>query len=105
MTTGIGGHGVVAILENGAGPRLMLRADMDALPVVENTQLAYASKVKTNDDSGAEVGVMHACGHDIHMTCLIGTAQYLAANRDRWRGTVMFLCQPAEERGSARPAC
>jgi amidohydrolase len=100
VTAGIGGHGVVAILENGPGPRLMLRADMDALPVVENTQLAYASKVKTKDDSGAEVGVMHACGHDIHMTCLIGVAQYLAANRDRWNGTVMFLCQPAEERGS-----
>jgi amidohydrolase len=100
VTTAIGGHGVVAILENGTGPRLMLRADMDALPVVENTQLVYASKVKAKDDSGALVGVMHACGHDIHMTCLIGVAQYLAANKDLWHGTVMFLCQPAEERGS-----
>jgi amidohydrolase len=100
VTTGIGGTGVVAILENGPGPRLMIRADMDALPVVENTQLAYASKVKIKDDSGAEVGVMHACGHDIHMTCLIGVARYLAENKDRWSGTVMFLCQPAEERGS-----
>ena len=100
VTTGIGGHGVVAILKNGPGPRLMLRADMDALPVVENTQLAYASNVKVKDDAGAEVGVMHACGHDIHMTNLIGVARYLAANKDRWSGTIMFLCQPAEERGS-----
>ena len=101
MTTGIGGTGVVAIMENGPGPRLMLRADMDALPVVENTQLVYSSKAKTKDDAGAEVGVMHACGHDIHMTNLIGVARYLAANKDRWSGTIMFLCQPAEERGSA----
>jgi amidohydrolase len=100
VTTGIGGFGVVGIIENGAGPRLMIRADMDALPVVENTQLAYASTKKVKDDSGNEVGVMHACGHDIHMTSLIGVAQYLAANRDRWSGTIMFLCQPAEERGS-----
>jgi amidohydrolase len=100
VTTGIGGTGVVAILENGPGPRLMIRADMDALPVVESTQLAYASKVKIKDDSGAEVGVMHACGHDIHMTCLVGVAHYLADFKDRWSGTVMFLCQPAEERGS-----
>jgi hippurate hydrolase len=100
VTTGIGGTGVVAILENGSGPRLMLRADMDALPVVESTQLIYSSKVKTKDDAGADVGVMHACGHDIHMTNLIGVARYLAANKDRWSGTVMFLCQPAEERGS-----
>ncbi len=100
VTTGIGGHGVVAILENGTGPKLMIRADMDALPVIENTQLAYASRVKVKDDAGGEVGVMHACGHDIHMTCLIGVAQYLAANKDRWHGTIMFLCQPAEERGS-----
>jgi len=100
VTTNIGGYGVVGILENGPGPRLMLRTDMDALPVVENTQLAYSSRVKVKDDAGAEVGVMHACGHDIHMTNLIGVARYLAANKDLWSGTVMFLCQPAEERGS-----
>ena len=100
VTTNIGGYGVVGILENGPGPRLMLRTDMDALPVVENTQLAYSSRVKVKDDAGAEVGVMHACGHDIHMTNLIGVARYLAANKDLWSGTLMFLCQPAEERGS-----
>ncbi|HVU85879.1 MAG TPA: amidohydrolase [Pirellulales bacterium] len=100
VTTGIGGYGVVGILENGAGPKIMIRADMDALPVVENTQLAYASTKKVKDDSGNDVGVMHACGHDIHMTCLVGVARYLAANKDRWSGTIMFLCQPAEERGS-----
>ncbi len=101
VTTGIGGFGVVGILENGPGPKIMIRADMDALPVVENTQLAYASTKRVKDDSGNDVGVMHACGHDIHMTCLIGVAQYLAADKDRWSGTIMFLCQPAEERGSA----
>jgi len=100
VTTGIGGHGVVAIVENGLGPKIMIRADMDALPVVENTQLAYASTKKVKDDAGNEVGVMHACGHDIHMTSLIGVARYLTAHKDRWSGTVMFLCQPAEERGS-----
>ena len=100
VTTGIGGHGVVAILENGPGPKIMIRADMDALPVVENTQLVYASTKKIKDDAGNEVGVMHACGHDIHMTSLVGVARYLAANKDRWNGTIMFLCQPAEERGS-----
>ena len=82
----------------------MIRTDMDGLPVVENTQLAYASTKKAKDDTGAEVGVMHACGHDIHMTSLVGVAQYLAANKDRWSGTIMFLCQPAEERGSAPAA-
>ncbi len=104
VTTGIGGYGAVGILENGPGPRLMIRTDMDGLPVVENTQLAYASTKKAKDDTGAEVGVMHACGHDIHMTSLVGVAQYLAANKDRWSGTIMFLCQPAEERGSAPAA-
>jgi len=100
VTTEFGGHGVVAILANGAGPKLMIRTDMDALPVVEQTGLAYASTVKTKDDSGATVGVMHACGHDIHMTNLVGVARYLAAHKARYRGTIMFVCQPAEERGS-----
>lgn len=100
VSTGVGGYGVVAILENGPGPKLMIRTDMDALPVIENTQLIYSSKVKVKDDSGAEVGVMHACGHDIHMTCLIGVARFLAENKNLWSGTVMFICQPAEERGS-----
>jgi amidohydrolase len=99
VTTGIGGHGVVGLLENGAGPTLMLRTDLDALPVTEETGLVYASQVKATDGSGRETGVMHACGHDIHMTNLVGVARYLAANRDAWQGTVMFVCQPAEELG------
>jgi hippurate hydrolase len=77
---------------------------MDALPVVEETGLPYASTVHVEDDRGATVGVMHACGHDIHMANLVGVARYLAENRDAWRGTVMFLCQPAEERGSGAKA-
>jgi len=104
VTTGVGGHGVVAILENGPGPRLMLRADMDALPVTEATGLTYASQVKVENEEGVEVGVMHACGHDVHMTNLIGVARFLASHRDAWSGTVMFVCQPAEERGAGAKA-
>jgi amidohydrolase len=99
VTTGIGGHGVVGLLPNGDGPTVMLRTDLDALPVVEETGLVYASKVTAKDASGRETGVMHACGHDIHMTNLVGVARYLAANKDAWQGTVMFLGQPAEELG------
>ncbi len=93
----VGKTGVVALLKNGDGPTIMVRADMDALPVTEATGLAYASRTTTKDDDGTTVGVMHACGHDIHMTCLVGTARFLAAHRDDWKGTVMFVCQPAEE--------
>ena len=100
VTTGIGGHGVVGVLQNGPGEVLMLRADMDALPVAEQTNLPYASKVRAQDSRGATVAVMHACGHDIHMTNLVGVARYLAANRDRWSGTAVFLFQPAEELGA-----
>jgi len=100
VTAGVGGHGVVGVLENGPGKTLMLRADMDALPVVEQTGLTYASKVRTQDARGATVGVMHACGHDVHMTNLIGVARYLAAHRDGWSGTIVFLMQPAEEMGA-----
>jgi amidohydrolase len=99
VTKQFGGYGVVGILANGDGPRLMLRTDLDALPVTEKTDLVYASRVKTVDEDGQETGVMHACGHDIHITNLIGVARYLSANKDRWRGTVMFIGQPAEERG------
>lgn len=99
VTTSVGGYGVVAVLKNGAGPTVLLRADMDALPVVEETQLPYASKVMTKNDRGQEVGVMHACGHDIHITNLVGVARYLSANKEAWKGTVVFICQPAEERG------
>ena len=104
VTTDVGGHGVVGILKNGPGPVLMIRTDTDALPVVENTNLVYASKVRTKNDEGQDVGVMHACGHDIHMTSLVGVARYLAANKDLWSGTVMFICQPAEERGAGAKA-
>ena len=104
VTTGVGGHGVVGVLENGDGKVLMLRADMDALPVAEQTDLPYASKVRTRDARGATVGVMHACGHDVHMTNLIGVARYLAAHRDRWAGTAVFLFQPAEELGAGAEA-
>ena len=96
--------GVVAILANGPGPRIMLRTDLDALPVTEETGLVYASKVKTKGEQGQEIGVMHACGHDIHITNLIGVARYLAANKDRWNGTVMFIGQPAEEMGQGARA-
>jgi len=104
VTEGVGGHGVVGLLKNGPGPVLMFRTDLDALPVAEKTELAYASQARTKSESGGEVGVMHACGHDIHITNLIGVAQYLAANKDHWSGTLMFLGQPAEERGAGAKA-
>ena len=91
------GYGVVAVLKNGTGPTVLVRADMDALPVEEKTGLAYASKVRTKNDAGLDVGVMHACGHDIHITSLLGTARVLAELRDQWRGTLVLIGQPAEE--------
>jgi amidohydrolase len=97
VTPGVGNLGVVGLLKNGEGPVVLVRTDMDALPVVEETGLPYASKVKTRDGSGREVGVMHACGHDVHMTSFIGTARWLADHRDRWAGTVVLVGQPAEE--------
>ena len=89
--------GVVAILENGPGPRLLIRTDMDALPVEEKTGLPYASKVRSTNPQGQDVGVMHACGHDLHMTVLLGTARELAARRKDWHGSVMLIGQPSEE--------
>ena len=97
--TGIGGHGLVGLIKNGPGPTLMLRTDLDALTVVENTNLVYASKVKVKNTDGTTAGVMHACGYDIHMTDLVGVAQYLTTHKDDWSGTVMLVGQPAEERG------
>jgi hippurate hydrolase len=97
VTSGVGKLGVVGVLKNGEGPVVLVRTDMDALPVVEETGVPYASTVKTRDAAGREVGVMHACGHDIHMTSLIGTARWLADHRDRWSGTVVLIGQPAEE--------
>ena len=95
--SGIGGHGVVAILENGPGPSLLIRADMDALPIREQTDLPYASHVTGIDPNGNEVPVMHACGHDLHTANLIGTAAVLADLKNHWSGTVLFVAQPAEE--------
>jgi amidohydrolase len=89
--------GIVAVMENGAGPRVMIRTDMDALPVEEKTGLDYASTVTAMNPQGQQVGVMHACGHDLHMTVLLGTARELAARKSQWHGTVMLIGQPAEE--------
>ncbi len=99
VTTGVGGTGVVGVLENGPGPTVMVRTDLDALPVEEKTELVYASKVKVRDAEGRETGVMHACGHDIHITCLVGVARYLATHADLWSGRLICIGQPAEERG------
>jgi amidohydrolase len=91
------GYGVVAVMKNGPGPTVLVRADIDALPVEEKTGLPYASKVRTKNDAGQDVGVMHACGHDIHITTLLGTAKMLAQLKDHWRGTLILIGQPAEE--------
>lgn len=90
-------YGMVAILENGPGPRLLIRTDMDALPVEEKTGLDYASRVKTTNAQGQQVGVMHACGHDLHMTVLLGAAREMAARKAEWHGTLMLIGQPSEE--------
>lgn len=100
VTEHVGGHGIVAILNNGAGPTVMLRTDLDALPVTEKTLLPFASTVETKTEDGTPTGVMHACGHDLHMTVVTGVGQFLAAHRDQWKGTLMLIGQPAEERGS-----
>jgi amidohydrolase len=104
VTEHVGGTGIVAILKNGAGPTVMLRTELDALPVEEKTGLPYASKVHTKDDSGRDVSVMHACGHDIHMASLLGTAAIMAHSKDTWHGTLMLIGQPAEETISGAPA-
>ena len=104
VTQNIGGHGVVGILENGEGPTVMVRTDLDALPVIEQTNLPYASKVKVTDADGKTVGVMHACGHDVHMTTLVGVARFMGKHKDQWSGRLMFIGQPAEERGSGARA-
>jgi amidohydrolase len=97
VTENVGGTGIVAILKNGAGPVVMLRTELDALPVTEETGLPYASKARAKDDSGRDVGVMHACGHDVHMATLYGTAEIMAKHKDTWHGTLMLVGQPAEE--------
>ena len=98
VTEGVGGTGVVGMMRNGEGPLVLVRADMDGLPIEERSGLEYASTATQVDQSGREVPVMHACGHDTHMTALVGTARRLDALRDEWQGTVMFIGQPAEER-------
>ena len=90
-------YGVVAVMKNGAGPTVLLRTELDALPVDEKTGLPYASKVKTKNDAGQEVSVMHACGHDVHMTSMLGTAKMLTTLKDQWSGTLVLIGQPAEE--------
>jgi amidohydrolase len=104
VTEGVGETGVVSVMENGLGPVLMLRADMDGLPVVEQTGLPYASKVHGKARSGVETGVMHACGHDTHMTAFIGAARRLAAMKDQWSGTLVMVLQPGEETGEGARA-
>ncbi len=98
VTTGVGGTGLVALMRNGDGPTVMMRADMDGLPVQEKSGLAYASTARQVDIDGIEKPVMHACGHDVHITSLIGTARQMAARKDQWSGTLMLIAQPAEER-------
>lgn len=104
VTEGVGGTGIVAVMENGPGPVLMVRADMDGLPVKENSGLPYASKATQVGVDGKEFPVMHACGHDVHITALVGTARQMSARRDQWSGTLILIGQPAEERISGARA-
>jgi len=100
VTENVGGHGIVAVLRNGAGPTVLLRADMDGLPVEEKSGVPYTSTVRQTDITGAEQPVMHACGHDVHITALIGTARQLAARKSEWSGTLVLIGQPSEERAN-----
>ena len=104
VTTNIGGTGVVGVLANGPGPTALVRADMDALPVREETGLPYASRQRATDRDGYDVPVMHACGHDMHVTCLLGAVRELAAARGSWSGTLIAVFQPAEELGTGAQA-
>ena len=104
VTEKVGKTGVVAVMKNGTGPTLMIRADMDGLPVVEQTGLPFASKVRATARSGVETGVMHACGHDTHMTAFVGTARRLVAMKDQWTGTLVMILQPGEETGEGAKA-
>src|SRR5690606_4114061 len=97
VTTGVGGTGVVAVLRNGEGPTVMLRADMDGLPIAEDSGLANASTARQVDRDGVEKPVMHACGHDVHITALVGTARQMMNRRAHWSGTLVLIAQPAEE--------
>jgi amidohydrolase len=97
VTEHVGGTGVVAVLKNGPGPSVMFRTELDALPVEEKTGLPFASKVRTKDDTGRDVPVMHACGHDLHMAAIVGTAAVMAGSKNTWHGTLILIGQPAEE--------
>ncbi len=97
VTEHVGGTGIVAVLKNGTGPTVMLRTELDALPVEEKTGLPYASKVRAKDDAGHDVPVMHACGHDLHMASMVGTAAIMAHSKQSWHGTLILIGQPAEE--------
>ena len=100
VTENVGGHGIVAVLPNGQGPTVLLRADMDGLPVEEKSGVPYASTARQVDANGAEQPVMHACGHDVHITALVGTARQLAARKSEWSGTLVLIGQPSEERAN-----
>ncbi|OYW75243.1 MAG: peptidase M20 [Verrucomicrobia bacterium 12-59-8] len=104
VTEKVGGFGVVAVLKNGPGRTVLVRTDLDGLPVREIGSAPYISKTTTKDDAGNDVSVMHACGHDMHMTCWVGAARALAAAKDQWKGTLVFIGQPAEERGAGAQA-
>ncbi|KAI0397387.1 amidohydrolase [Xylariaceae sp. FL0594] len=104
VTTNIGGHGLVGVMENGPGRKVLLRADMDGLPILEATRLPYSSTVTMPDLEGVVRPVMHACGHDMHMTCLLAAADALVQLRHFWRGTLILVFQPAEERGTGAKA-
>ena len=104
VTENFGGTGIVAVLKNGKGPKILIRTDMDALPILEKTGVSFASKVRQKDIDGIERPVMHACGHDIHMSVWLGTAKYLATHKNEWHGTLMMIGQPAEERGGGSDA-
>src|SRR5262245_9002286 len=100
VTENVGGHGIVAVMRNGEGPTVLLRADIDGLPVEEKSGVPYASTVRQVDVTGAEQPVMHACGHDVHITALIGTAKQMTARKNQWSGTLVLVGQPSEERAN-----
>lgn len=104
VTRGVGKNGVVGVLRNGVGPTVLVRTDLDALPVKEQTGLPYSSTAQAKDEKGETVSVMHACGHDVHMTVFVGTARLLAQLKNRWQGTLVMIGQPAEERGKGARA-